>query len=43
MKNYLMSEVFCAENEELYSLYCRPIQRDASIVVKRNKNDIHEE
>ena len=30
------SRSFRAENEELYSSYCRPKQREASIVVKRN-------
>lgn len=31
------SKAFRLENEELYSSYCKPKQRDASIVVKRNK------
>lgn len=31
------SKAFRAENEELYSYYCKPKQRDASIVVKRIK------
>lgn len=31
------SRTFRTENEELYSRYCKPMQRDASIVVKRNK------
>ena len=30
------SRSFRAENEELYSSYCKPKQREASIVVKRN-------
>ena len=33
------SRSFRAENEELYSSYCRPKQREASIVVKRNPSD----
>ena len=30
------SRTFRIENEELYSSYCKPKQREASIVVKRN-------
>lgn len=33
------SKAFRTENKELYSSYCKPKQRDASIVVKRIKND----
>lgn len=33
------SRSFRAENEELYSSYCRPKQREASIVVKRTPSD----
>jgi len=29
------SKAFRTENEELYSNYCKPKQREASIVVKR--------
>ena len=31
------SRAFREENEELYSNYCKPKQREASITVKRNK------
>ncbi len=30
------SRAFRIENKELYSCYCKPIQREASIVIKRN-------
>ena len=30
---------FRVENEELYSSYCRPKQREASIIVKRNNTE----
>lgn len=30
------SRAFCEENEELYASYCKPKQREASIVIKRN-------
>lgn len=30
------SRDFCEENEELYASYCKPKQREASIVIKRN-------
>lgn len=33
------SKAFRTENEKLYSSYCKPKQREASIVVKRKKND----
>ncbi len=33
------SRSFKAENEELYSSYCKPRQREASIIVKRNPAD----
>ena len=33
------SRAFREENEELYSNYCKPKQREASITVKRNKTD----
>lgn len=33
------SRAFRTENEELYSSYCKPKQREASIVVKRNENE----
>ena len=33
------SRSFRAENEDLYSSYCRPKQREASIIVKRNRTD----
>ncbi len=33
------SKAFRTENKELYSSYCKPKQRDASIVVKRIVND----
>ena len=33
------SRVFRTENEELYSNYCKPRQREASIIVKRNLKD----
>ena len=32
------SRAFKAENEELYSIYCKPKQREASIIVKRIKD-----
>ena len=32
------SRSFREENEELYSSYCRPKQREASIIVKRNNH-----
>lgn len=33
------SRAFRTENEELYSSYCKPKQREASIVVKRNEKE----
>lgn len=33
------SKTFRLENEELYSSYCKPKEREASIVVKRNQKD----
>ncbi|MBQ5510821.1 MAG: hypothetical protein IIT94_06750, partial [Prevotella sp.] len=33
------SKAFREEYEELYSNFCKPKQREASIVVKRNKID----
>ena len=33
------SRAFRTENEELYTSYCKPKQREASIVVKRNIKD----
>lgn len=33
------NKAFRTENEELYSNYCKPKQREASIVVKRNKKE----
>lgn len=33
------SRAFRKENEELYSNYCKPKQREASIIVKRNKTE----
>ena len=33
------SRSFRAENEDLYSSYCSPKQREASIIVKRKRND----
>ena len=33
------SKAFRAENEELYSLYCKPKYREASIIVKRIKEE----
>ncbi len=33
------SRSFRAENEELYNSYCRPRQREATIIVKRNNNE----
>ena len=30
------SRAFCEENKELYASYCKPKQREASIVIKRN-------
>ena len=34
------SKAFKEENEELYTAYCSPKEREASIVVRRNKEDI---
>ncbi len=33
------SKAFKTENEDLYSVYCKPKQREASIIVKRIKNN----
>ena len=33
------SRAFRSENEELYTNYCKPKQREASIVVKRKTKD----
>ena len=33
------SHSFREENEDLYSSYCRPKQREASIIIKRNRTD----
>ncbi len=33
------SRAFRAENEELYSSYCKPKQREASVVIKRNEKE----
>ena len=33
------SKLFREENQELYESCCKPVQKDASIVVRQNKTD----
>lgn len=35
-------KTFKAENEALYSFYCMPIQKEASIVIRTNRNELDE-